>query len=469
MAVLRMTTSNSGRWFQTAAVVAVLAVVASVVVAYSLGATSRTVTAYFSSAEGLFESNAVRVLGVSVGTITDIEPDGTRVRVEMEITDDDLKLPADVRAVVVSPSVVTGRYVQFTPTYSGGPELADGAVVPIEHTAVPLGVDDLTRTASELATALGPQGVNSTGALSDAIDVGARNLDGNGDAFNQSVRNLGELAGTLSQSREELFGTVTELQTFASTIAARDADVREFNQRLEAVAGFLAEDREDLGDAFRELSIALGDVAEFVRDNREILGSNVDRLNKVTDAVVRQRKALKEILDVAPTGLTNLNNGYNSTPGTLDTRINMPLPDMLGLLCKAAAKAYSGPPMPTVPFGDTPIGVICRELGLAASTGTDPVTALRALTPEQLGLPAGYQFPRLAVPTDQWDAIPDLTTPPDVPEPTSAVPAEPAPVDPAPADAAPAEPAPPAPEEPRLLGPAVPIIPAGPDSAEGGR
>ena len=216
----------------------------------------------------MFEDNSVRVLGVPVGDIVSITPEGTRVRVEMRIDDPELKLPADAKAVVVSPSLVTGRYVQLTPTWAGGPELADGAVIPLERTAVPLGVDDLARTATQLADALGPKGVNSQGALSDALDVGAANLDGNGRALNDTIRNLGELSGTLADSREDLFGTVTELQSFTSMLAANDGEVREFNRRLADVAGFLADERGDLATAVRELSIALGEVADFVRDNR---------------------------------------------------------------------------------------------------------------------------------------------------------------------------------------------------------
>jgi ABC-type transporter Mla subunit MlaD len=215
---------------------------------------------------------------------------------------------------------VTGRYIQLAPTWSGGPELQSGAVIPIERTAVPLGVDDLARTATELADALGPHGINAKGALADALDVGAANLNGNGQAVNDTIRNLGELSGTLADSREDLFGTVTELQSFVSMLAENDAEVREFNKRLEDVAGFLAAERGDLATAVRELSIALGEVADFVRDNREVLHSNVDRLTDVTAVLVKQREALAEVLDVAPAALGNLALAYNPASGTLDTR-----------------------------------------------------------------------------------------------------------------------------------------------------
>ena len=256
-----MTADN--RQLQLTALVAVIALLIAAGLAVALHPSRRTVTAYFRSAEAVFEDNSVRVLGVPVGTITEVVPEGTRVRVRMELFDDDARLPADARAVVIAPSLVTGRYIQLTPTWSGGPELADGAVIPVERTAVPLGVDDLSRTATELSRALGPNGVNAEGALSDALDVGAANLGGNGQAFNDTVRDLGELTGTLSGSREELFGTVTELQSFVSMVAANDAEVREFNRRLADVSGFLADERDDLAAALAELSVALGEVAEL--------------------------------------------------------------------------------------------------------------------------------------------------------------------------------------------------------------
>ncbi|MGH3587012.1 MAG: MCE family protein, partial [Pseudonocardia sp.] len=339
-------TATDRRQLQFTGLLAVVAVLVASGLYVVLQAPSRMITAYFTSATGVFEDNSVRVLGVPVGDVVEIAPEGTRVRVEMRIDDPELKLPADAKAVVVSPSLVTGRYVQLTPTWSGGAELQSGAVIPIDRTAVPLGVDDLARTATELSEALGPNGLNADGALSDALDVAAANLDGNGEALGDTIRNLGELSGTLADSREELFGTVTELQSFVSNLAANDAEVREFNTRLEDVAGFLADERGDLGTAVRELSIALGDVADFVRDNRELVHSNVDRLKDVAAVLADQKEALAEVLDVAPAALGNLALSYNGSSGTLDTRalineLTLPYPV---LVCQVLLKRGIQPP-----------------------------------------------------------------------------------------------------------------------------
>jgi phospholipid/cholesterol/gamma-HCH transport system substrate-binding protein len=375
------------RQLQVTALLAVVTLLIAAGLAVALHPPGRTVTAYFRSAEAVFSGNSVRVLGVPVGTITEVVPEGTRVRVRMELFDDDARLPADARAVVIAPSLVTGRYVQLTPTWSGGPELVDGAVIPLERTAVPLGVDDLSRTATELSRALGPNGVNAEGALSDALDVGAANLGGNGQAFNDTVRDLGELTGTLSGSREELFGTVTELQSFVSMVAANDAEVREFNRRLADVSGFLADERDDLAAALGELSVALGEVADFVRDNRQLVESDVDRLVDVTEVLARQQDALAATLDIAPDALGNLADAYNASSGTLDTgadlnELTLPFPV---LVCELARRTTSGKLPPDVEPA-------CAEL--AENDAPSPAEVITAL---QAGKPP---VPGLAVPAE---------------------------------------------------------------------
>ncbi len=404
-------TDADRRQLQLTGLVAVIAVLVASGLYLVMQHPARMVTAYFTSATGVFEDNSVRVLGVPVGDIVSITPEGTRVRVEMRIDDPDLKLPADAKAIVVSPSLVTGRYVQLAPTWSGGPELQDGAVIPVERTAVPLGVDDLARTADQLARALGPDGVNSEGALSDALDVGAANLDGNGRALNDTIRNLGELSGTLADSREDLFGTVRELQSFTSMLAENDDEVREFNKRLADVSGFLADERGDLATAVRELSIALGEVADFVRDNRDLVKSNVDRLTDVTEVVVDQRKALAEVLDVAPAALGNLSLAYNGSSGTLDTRANineltMPIPV---LVCELLRR--SGPLPPELVDSCGKLAPVLDGL-VPLPTATDVITALQSGQVPPV--------PGLAVPTEKAPAAPQAALPlPGLPAPSA--------------------------------------------------
>lgn len=279
------------------------------------------VTAYFTETVGLYPGSDVRVLGIAIGTIDDVVPLGDQVRVEMSI-DDDYDIPADANAIVLAPSLVSDRYVQFAPVYDGGPTMADGAEVPLDRTAIPVELDAVYGALDELSAALGPTGANENGALSDLVDTGAANLDGNGDALNRTLTGFSQAVETLATNRDDLFGSLGNLQAFTTALATIDTQVGQFNDNMAAVAELLEAERADLQAAIALLSQALGDVAGFVQDNSTLLTTNVNRLADVTLALVQQRGAMAELLDVAPAALGNLARAYNPDFGTLDTRDN---------------------------------------------------------------------------------------------------------------------------------------------------
>ena len=301
----------------------VLAFVVAAAVSVFGGDTTKTVVAHFPRAISVYEGSDVRVLGVPVGTVTRVEPTGTDVTVTMTY-DGEVRLPADARAVIIAPSVVGDRYVQLTPAYSGtGDVLTDGAELSVEQTAEPLELDQIYDSLDRLNVALGPRGANRTGALSDLLSVTADNFGGQGATFRQTIEDFSRLSATLSDNKEELFGSVEALGGFMETLADNDQTVRQFNQSLADVSTMLEGEREELVAATRNLSVALTSVKEFVEDNKDSLTRNISGLNRVSKVLVRQREALDEILHTAPAALNNLALTYNPQAGTLDTRANL--------------------------------------------------------------------------------------------------------------------------------------------------
>jgi phospholipid/cholesterol/gamma-HCH transport system substrate-binding protein len=117
------------------AVIVAAALVAGGVLVYHASHKGTQVTAYFSEAIGVYPGSTVRVLGVPVGTVDSVQPQGTEVKVTMSVNSG-VAVPADATAVVIEPSVVADRYVQLTPAYTSGPQLTDNAVIPVSRTAV---------------------------------------------------------------------------------------------------------------------------------------------------------------------------------------------------------------------------------------------------------------------------------------------------------------------------------------------
>ncbi|MFZ2174850.1 MAG: MCE family protein [Rhodococcus sp. (in: high G+C Gram-positive bacteria)] len=293
-----------------------------------------TVTAYFDKSVGIYEGSDVRVLGVEVGTVQSVEPQGEQVKVEMRV-DRGVDIPADAKAAQVTPSVVADRYIQLAPAYTGGEKMESGAVIPRDRTATPVEVDELYASIEKLSSALGPDGANKEGALSDFVETGAANLSGNGEALGQSINQLSDAARTLNESRGDLFDTVKNLQVFVGALAANDQQVREFNGQLSDLSGFLAGERESLGAALNQLAIALGDVSRFVAENRDKLAANVNDLVPVTQTLADNRESIANSLMLLPLAISNLANSYDAESGSLASRLALPdLQDPAGALCK---------------------------------------------------------------------------------------------------------------------------------------
>jgi virulence factor Mce-like protein len=371
----------SGALQRGVAIAAALVLVAAVAWTILRPAGQYQVTAYFTQTVGLYPGSDVRILGIKVGDITDVTPLGDRVRVRM-LLDDQYAVPADADAVVLAPSLVSDRYVQFSPVYDGGAKMKDGATVPMQRTATPVELDQVYGALNTLSSALGPNGANKNGALSDLVDVGAKNLQGNGTALNHTLKGFSQAVQTLSKHRDDLFSSLDNLQVFTTALASIDAQVGQFNTNLSAVAQQLAGERKDLASAIALLSKALGDVSTFVRDNTTLLTTNVNRLADVTLSLVQQREALGQILDVAPAALGNLAHAYNPDYGTLDTRDNSvgsTSPEVI--VCQVLAATgrvtlanlpVQKPGVPPVPLPTTPESICARLLSGDANADGKP-------------------------------------------------------------------------------------------------
>jgi len=154
----------------------------------------KTLTAHFPRTVSIYEGSDVRILGVPVGNVDTVTPSGTDVVVTMSY-DAATKVPADAKAVIVAPSVVGDRFVQLTPVYESGDQvLASGETLEQDQTAVPLELDQIYDSLDELNVALGPNGANRNGALSDLLETTAKNFGGQGEQFHQTIEDFGKFS-----------------------------------------------------------------------------------------------------------------------------------------------------------------------------------------------------------------------------------------------------------------------------------
>lgn len=298
-----------------------------------------TYVAYFANTNGLYTGDEIRILGVAVGTVEKIEPQPQAAKVTFTV-DRKYPVPADVKAAILSPSLVSARAIQLVPAYSDGPKLADGATIPIERTAVPVEWDDLRRQLEKLTASLQPTEPGGPSPLGEFINTAADNLRGQGDTARDTVIKLSQATSALGDHATDIFGTVKNLQLLVSALSSSSDLLASFNTNLADVTGVLSNTPNEVADATKGLDGALKDLQGFVADNREGLGTTFDHLNAITTALNDSRTDVKQVLHIAPSVFSNFTNIYQPAQSAI-TGILAPVnfADTVGFICGAIQSA----------------------------------------------------------------------------------------------------------------------------------
>ena len=311
----------NGRVLAVAA--AALLLTATFFVFTSRGPEMRTVAAHFPRAVSIYPGTDVRILGVNVGRVTAVIPEGNSVRVEMEY-DGQYKVPADAKAVIVTPTLVADRFVQLTPAYDGhGRVMADGADIALPDTAVPVELDRIYASLRDLSVALGRTGVNKDGTLDHLLRASARALDGNGELGHEMLTQLAAATETFGKGSDNLFATVDQLATFTQELGANDRMVRAFIKDLAGMSHALVSERVELQRAVGAVARAVGSVEGFVKDNRHAIVTDVEKLTRVMTTINSERDSIDRALHAAPLALGNLAIAFNNETGSIGSRVGV--------------------------------------------------------------------------------------------------------------------------------------------------
>ncbi|MFF4238457.1 MCE family protein [Actinomadura geliboluensis] len=334
---------NSGTILRLGGAVLAVAVLVAALLLIFQEPKQRHLTAYFTKTVGLYKGADVRILGIPVGEVTSVEPVGDAVKVELKY-DAKYKVPADAQAVIINQTLVADRYIQLTPVHrSGAAVLADGATLTTSRTAVPVEVDEVGGSLNDLTKALGPEGANAPGAdgqqgsLSRLLQVGAANLEGQGDDIRQTIADASKALSTLSTDRGDVAATIRNLRIITDAMKANDQQIKSFSGHLNGVSAQLAGEKEELSAALNTLAPTLRNVQRFVKDNRGELAANVRQLAQITGVLVKEKDALAEILTAGPLAVNNLARAYDPISGTIHTRDNFrQFHDLADWICSLA-------------------------------------------------------------------------------------------------------------------------------------
>ena len=292
------------------AIVLVLGIIAAVI-GWNLykKATTNSVTAYFTQTLALYAGDEVQIMGVQVGSIDSIVPDGDKMKVTFHY-DDKYKVPADATASILNPSLVSSRTIQLAPPYTGGPVLEDGAVLGLDRTQVPVEYDDLRDSISRLLTDLGPTPEQPKGPFGDIIESAADGFAGKGQQLNRTLTNLSDALFTLNEGRGDFFSVIKSLALFVNALHQSDQQFVALNDDLAQITNAFTNTDNEVADALRDLNELLDTTRGFIDENGEVLSQDVNNLADATNAILQPqpREGLETALHAYPNVAANLMN-----------------------------------------------------------------------------------------------------------------------------------------------------------------
>lgn len=277
------------------------------------------VTAQFDSAAGLYEGNAVAVLGIPVGHITKIVAKSGYAEVEFTV-DRAVQVPADVQAVTISSSILTDRQIELTPAYRGGPTLRNHDTIGLTRTRAPVEFDRVLGMLDRLASSLQGDG-RGGGPVAGVLDAGYDVVNGNGqhlkEAFDELSKALRLSADRGVHTREQMTAIIENLSSLLDAAAKNDSTLRQFGSTVRQLSQIMANEGFGSGTSGQQLNALIQRTGDILNANREAIARGIANGNTTIQSVVDRQREVTEFFDVLPLMADNLYNAVDQRNGSI--------------------------------------------------------------------------------------------------------------------------------------------------------
>jgi phospholipid/cholesterol/gamma-HCH transport system substrate-binding protein len=327
--------------------VAAVVVVAGVMVGIQVtkGKPTYPINVVYSSAPGLFTGAAVDVLGVKVGSVTNVQNVGNTVHVTLSV-DQGIKVPSAAFASLVAPQLLGSPDVDLNPGYTGGPYLPSNATIAPDHTAVPVSTDELLKELQRSLSALNPHAVGSL------ISNLATDLDGQGQNLNKLIASAAGTVQLLAEKGNDLGRLNGTLAQLTGTLDTDTANIEQLIVQYDTVSSTVAQHSGQLNDAITQLSQASAGLVQLLVPNLQPLeadagtvttvGRTLDRNLASVDAILQNGNSLFHGAQRAYDPNYNwLNLNLQTAPGVSGAYLAGLLRDRLAGICRRLATNHT--------------------------------------------------------------------------------------------------------------------------------
>jgi phospholipid/cholesterol/gamma-HCH transport system substrate-binding protein len=282
-------------------VVTSLATTVLVVTIGNLGfGSSRQYRAEFTDATGVNKGDDIRVAGVRVGTVDDVEiVDRTRALITFTV-DDETSVNGGTNAAIRYRNLVGQRYISLTQEVGDTQRLPDGSTIPVSRTKAALDLTVLFNGFKPLFQALSPEDVNQLSF--ELIQV----FQGEGGTLEGLLAHTASVTSTLADRDEVIGDLIDNLSLVLDHVADRDQQLTRLIRSFRTLVGGLKKDRNAILGSLEEVSALSVETASLIDGIREPFVKDIKELRAVAGNIDKNKAELDRALQVLPIKLNKI-------------------------------------------------------------------------------------------------------------------------------------------------------------------
>lgn len=256
--------------------------------------------AEFVDVTGVNKGDDIRIAGVKVGSVEDIEIiKADRARVTFKV-DADTVLDEATHATIRYRNLLGQRYISLTQEGSEGDRLDEGDRIPVDRTKPALDLTVLFNGFEPLFEALSPDDINKLSY--EIVQV----FQGEGGTLEGLLSSTASITQTLAD-RDKVIGELLDnLDYVLDHVADRDQQLTNLIDSFRSLVGGLNDDREAILSSLDSISELSVQTAALVTDIKDPFVKDIRELRKVATTLNRNRKEIDRALQVLPIKLTKI-------------------------------------------------------------------------------------------------------------------------------------------------------------------
>jgi phospholipid/cholesterol/gamma-HCH transport system substrate-binding protein len=256
--------------------------------------TSREYKAEFTDATGVTKGDDIRIAGVKVGTVKDIQiVDRTRALVTFSVQES-TTLSRATRADIRYRNLVGQRYISLSNGIGDSDRLKEGATIPVSQTSPALDLTVLFNGFKPLFEALSPSDINRLSY--EIVQV----FQGEGGTLEGLLAHTASVTSTLADRDQVISQLVDNLNEVLAHIGSRDDQLNRLITTFRTFVGGLKDDRQAILGSLDQISNLSVETAGLVQGIRKPFVEDIKNLRAVAENIDRNKAELDRALQVLP-------------------------------------------------------------------------------------------------------------------------------------------------------------------------